>query len=331
MLNKLRKDYPRIIIAFDLGRVLFNFDYYLFFKKIKDKTKTPFSSIAHALFFEDFALDFEKGLVSGFDFYRKFKKEFKVEIEYSQFVNSWCKIFSPQKEVIELVRKLRFIYPVYLISNINKLHFDYLYRRWKNVFSLFDKLILSFELKSVKPERKIYKRLLSSGISLQDVIYIDDRKDLIEEADNLGLQCIQFQKVGELIKDLRKKGVEIVEERELRQLLKIEKEAKTLKEILVEERGKLSLWRKRKKGWVVIQSISQVESFLKRKKRFFFVSQAKLNSKLRFRFFSSPGVKNFSFLKKERKVDILNLVIESSFFDKGLETLIRFINRRQEI
>jgi len=330
MPNKHRKDYPRIIIAFDLGRVLFEFDYYLFFKKIKDKTRTSFSSIAHALFFDDFALDFEKGLVSGFDFYRKFKKEFKVEIDYSQFVNGWCKIFSPQKEVIELVRKLRFIYPLYLISNINKLHFDYLYKRWKNIFSLFDELILSFKVKSVKPERNIYKRLLSSGISPQDVIYIDDRKDLIKEARKIGLQCVRFQKVGGLVKDLKKKGVEIVEEEELKELLKIRRELKNLREILVEERGNLSLWRKRKKGWVVIQGMSEVKSFLKRKERVLFIYRGELNGKLRFKFFSSPGVKNFSFLKKEKKVDILILVIKSSFFDKGLEILIRFINRKQE-
>jgi len=191
------------ILAFDLGNVIFGFDYTIALEKIKGKMKASIADIIEEFYRNDFTLPFEKGVISANEFYSNFKKTFSATFDYEEFVDIWCKIFFPLPEVIDLVTRLKSKHSIYLISNINELHFNYLYKQYPQVFSLFDDLVLSFKVKSVKPERKIYEALKeTAGAEFGDIIYIDDRADLIEAANRLDLQSIQFIDYDKLVKDL---------------------------------------------------------------------------------------------------------------------------------
>jgi putative hydrolase of the HAD superfamily len=196
------------VLAFDLGRVLFDFDYNIALAKIKHKIGVPAEMVIKELLENGFVLNFEKGVVSPDEFYPFFKDTFKASLSYEYFVDAWCKIFSPKYEVINLARRLKDTYPLYLISNINVLHFDYLFKEYPEVFSIFNDLILSFKVKSVKPEREIYQALKdAAGVDFKNIIYIDDRKDLITKARDLNLQCIQFISYRRLLASLKELGV----------------------------------------------------------------------------------------------------------------------------
>ncbi|MBU1366398.1 MAG: HAD family phosphatase [Candidatus Omnitrophica bacterium] len=210
---------PKIkCLAFDLGRVLFDFDYNIALDKIKNKAIIPQDKVIEELFYRDFAADFERGLITDYDFYLKFKKAFSPSLGYSEFIDAWCDIFSPKEEVIDLVRRLKAAYPVYLISNINELHFDYLKSKYSSVFSLFDGLILSYKVKSIKPENGIYEELKKvSGENYENIVYIDDREDLISQARKLNLQCIKFTGSEKLIVELNLFNVAIPKTKETSQ------------------------------------------------------------------------------------------------------------------
>jgi len=195
-------------LAFDLGRVLFDFDYNIALDRIKDRVKTPPQDIINALFYEDFGTDFEKGLISPENFFKKFVKEFGADINYNEFVKIWCEVFRPKNDMIDLVKRLRAAYRVHLISNINELHFNYLEGNYPDVFSLFEGLVLSFKVKAVKPEVRIYKELKAvSGCPYGSIIYIDDRGDLIDEAKRFGLNCIKFDSFYQRVDDLKKYSI----------------------------------------------------------------------------------------------------------------------------
>ena len=207
-------------IAFDLGNVVFGFDYKVALEKIKDKIKVSYEKIIEDLFLNDFATDFEKGLISVYDFYLKFKNTYSASLTYEEFKDTWSKIFFPRQEIVSLIEKLRIVYSVYLISNINELHFQYLYHTYPYIFSLFDNLILSFKLKAVKPEKKIYEELKKiSCQEYKDIIYIDDRQDLIREAQKLNLNCIKFTDYKQFIKDLTSLSITFPDEEEKNILL----------------------------------------------------------------------------------------------------------------
>ncbi|MFH1769000.1 MAG: hydrogenase maturation protease [Candidatus Omnitrophota bacterium] len=194
-------------LAFDLGKVLFDFDFNIALTKIEDKISCRREEIIKAFFQEDFCLDFEKGLQSPYRFYEKFKEAFGANLSYDQFVDVWCDIFTPKEEMVNLISRLKTVYPVYLISNINQLHADYLKDKFPDIFNLFDRLILSCEVKSVKPEREIYQQLTKDNCALEDIIYIDDREDLIKEAAKLNLKAVRFVDYGQVIVALEKEGV----------------------------------------------------------------------------------------------------------------------------
>ncbi|UCC95401.1 MAG: hydrogenase maturation protease [Candidatus Omnitrophota bacterium] len=203
-------------LAFDLGRVVFDFDYTIALNKIKEKVSVPIEKIIEDLFYNDFAKDFEKGLASSAQFYTKFKTAYAAHLTYEEFVDIWSDIFYPKEEIIKLIERLKVIYPVYLISNINELHFQHLLVRYPHVFALFDGLVLSFQVKSVKPERKIYEVLREvSGENYENIIYIDDRHDLIVAAEKLNLHCLEFGDYNQLIADLASLGVSVLQESEI--------------------------------------------------------------------------------------------------------------------
>jgi len=219
--------------AFDLGKVLFDFDYNIALKKLESKVNVSAQEIIHQLFFKDFARDYEKGLVNTQKFYEKFKNAFKLQATYEEFIDNWRDIFSLNKDVVNLVERISLIYPVYLISNINELHFEYLHKNYPDVFSLFDGLVLSYKVKSLKPEKEIYRALTEiSGHKYEDIIYVDDRIDLICEAKQFNLNCIHFTNFDKLLSSLNSHNIAIPSEEEkiTLQLLKerVKKHKKTL-------------------------------------------------------------------------------------------------------
>mgnify|MGYP001250308659 CR=1 FL=1 len=196
------------VIAFDLGNVIFGFDYMIALKKIEGLINVSSSQLLKRLLENRFGLNFEKGLITPEEFFKDFKDEFQIEITYQEFVDIWCEIFFPHPEVIELVKKLKVKYRLFLISNINKLHFEYLEGKFPEVFALFSELVLSFQEKAIKPEEKIYQALKERAkVDFKDIIYIDDRADLITAATALGLISIKFENYPQLISDLKEIGI----------------------------------------------------------------------------------------------------------------------------
>ncbi|MCM8830885.1 MAG: hydrogenase maturation protease [Candidatus Omnitrophica bacterium] len=193
--------------------MLFDFDYNIALEKIKSKLATPITEIIEAFFKRDFTLDYEMGLLTDYDFYEKFKTNFAPTLTYQEFVDAWCDIFIPNNKIIDLVERLHYIHKVVLISNINRLHFEFLYKKYSKVFSFFSDLILSYKLKSIKPQKKIYEELQKSlNVPFNEIIYIDDRVDLISSAKQLGLICIQFKNYEQLLSTLCDYDVYIIDE-----------------------------------------------------------------------------------------------------------------------
>lgn len=197
------------VFAFDLGRVIFDFDYEVALKRLEGKIITSKEEIVEELFFNGFASSYEKGLSTTYEFYEKFKLRFSPSLDYGSFCSIWSEIFSPKEDVINFLNKLSLQFPLYLISNICELHFEYLYDRYPEVFSLFKKLILSYKVKAIKPEEKIYRCLKEeAACEYQDIIYIDDREDLINEAKKLKLNCIVFKNLSLLLSELQNLGLD---------------------------------------------------------------------------------------------------------------------------
>tara|TARA_B100000315_G_scaffold239830_1_gene259059 strand:- start:365 stop:697 length:333 start_codon:yes stop_codon:yes gene_type:complete len=90
------------------------------------------------------------------------------------------------------VDQLKDRFPLFGISNTNRLHFEYVYKRYP-VIQKIQKWVLSYEVGTVKPDPAIYyKAIRLIGQPPEKIFYVDDRLELVEAASKLGLQSWQF-------------------------------------------------------------------------------------------------------------------------------------------
>lgn len=196
------------VIAFDLGGVLFNFDYNIALNRMAGKMDISAEAVLKSLFIENFAEDFEAGKVKPDEFYFRFKRRTGLSSSYKEFIPLWCDIFTLNEGTVSLIKKLKLSYKVFLISNINILHYEFLKSSYPEVFSLFDGQVLSFLSGEVKPSPLIYNELLEkSSCRKEDLIYIDDREDLITSAKRQGFKSVQFVSTIRCIEELSSLGV----------------------------------------------------------------------------------------------------------------------------
>ncbi|MCX5716060.1 MAG: HAD family phosphatase [Candidatus Omnitrophica bacterium] len=196
------------LIIFDLGNVILRFDHNISAAKITRRFGLK-QKVVYDLFFESEAtLLHDEGKISSREFFTRITKQLGIKISFGEFKNYWCNIFSPNKGMIPLVKRLRKKYKVYLMSNINRLHFDFIKKNF-SVIKNFDGVILSYKVHALKPDPRIYKEAFRRAKTKPArTVYIDDRRDLIELSRPLGMNNILFINPGQLKRDLKKLSVD---------------------------------------------------------------------------------------------------------------------------
>ena len=119
---------------------------------------------------------------------------------YERFLEVWNAIFTEDRKMTEMVRRLLNRYPVFLISNTNRAHFEYL----RGICPVLDDLhgwILSYEVGHLKPHPAIYQRALDlAQVEASEIFYVDDREDLIDAGKRMGFRTHHFRQ-AELLQD----------------------------------------------------------------------------------------------------------------------------------
>ena len=126
-------------------------------------------------------------------------KQFFAEIQQAtgftgsidEFSNDLADIFLPIEPMIELHEELRqrgFL--TYIFSNTNDIAIEHVRHNFP-FFKNFDGYVFSYEVKSMKPDVKIYEAMEKmSGRRGADLVYIDDRPENIEAGEARGWRAI---------------------------------------------------------------------------------------------------------------------------------------------
>ncbi|MFH0890697.1 MAG: HAD family phosphatase [Candidatus Liptonbacteria bacterium] len=113
------------------------------------------------------------------------------------------------KDLISFVKKLKARYKVGLLSNFTHPWLSEIIAE-NNLWGLFDRHIISSEHKMVKPDPRIFQKILDMlGVKPEEAVFIDDRKMHTDGAKRVGLRTILFIDNVQLIEDLRGLGVEV--------------------------------------------------------------------------------------------------------------------------
>jgi len=198
------------VVLFDLGRVLLDFDHMRAAERISCFCEKKPKEI-YDLFFESKAtVAFEAGKIAPGDFYQEVKSMLGLKLSYESFVPIWNEIFflSPNnRSVFKLVNSLRVKYKTALLSNINSLHYDYVKKNFP-VLSGFDRIFLSFQMGSIKPQREIYEKVIEElNVLPWEIFYTDDRIELIDSAKALGIRGHCFKDFKQLTGALEKEKI----------------------------------------------------------------------------------------------------------------------------
>ncbi len=178
-------------IVFDLGNVLIPIDWpraKQCFEKVSNTIITP--EIEAQL--EKIATASEKGLLTENEFREQFCAALNTSIDKETFDKCWNSIIIdyPQQSRL-LTYLLAEKYDVYVLSNLNSIHYQYIKTLplWDE--TPFKKLFLSFRMLSVKPEREIFEKLIKEiNVKPQEIIYFDDRSDHIATARSMGINAV---------------------------------------------------------------------------------------------------------------------------------------------
>lgn len=192
---------------FDLGNVLIRFDHRIAAQRIAAATGTD-PEVLYRLFFESpLVIAHDEGRISTRRFYEGLKEEIGLKVSYEEFLWSWNDIFTDDPEATKLIKRLLPQYPCFLISNTNRAHFDYCRKRFP-ILNELSGWILSFEVGALKPHPAIYRRALEVlQLPASQILYVDDRQDLIEVGQTLGFQTHPFLNTASLAEELKTRGI----------------------------------------------------------------------------------------------------------------------------
>lgn len=195
---------------FDLGNVLVRFDHRIAARAITSHSGLDPQKLYELLFDSSLVVDHDEGRLSTPAFYRGLQEKIGLSMPYEEFLNVWNDIFSEIPATTFLVRGLLAQAPCFLISNTNRPHFESCLAHYP-ILREMEGWILSYEVGFLKPHPAIYRRALEIiRLPASEILYIDDRSDLIEAGRQFGFQVHRFTDPPALRADLETRGIHVV-------------------------------------------------------------------------------------------------------------------------
>ena len=184
-------------IIFDFGNVLGKFDIDCLTEPYVD-TKEELEEIRDVVFDRYYWDRLDRDEITDRevieDFCRKLPKE--LHKKAINVYENWVNTMTPVPYMTTLVHDLKAkCYKLYLLSNIS-LGFANTYHTvpWiRNLFSLFDGLVLSATVGMSKPDREIFQYILDKySIQAEETLFIDDNQGNLDSAAKLGIHTYLF-------------------------------------------------------------------------------------------------------------------------------------------
>ena len=205
--NLMNKPIKNII--FDLGNVVININPDITIEKFKKLGVDDFDSMYTIMKQSDVFDKLDTGKLSLPEFRDAIRDHAKVSLTDSQIDDAWCSMLLDfPEENINLLRRLRPTYKLYLLSNTNQMHIDYYSEKLRKetgsslLPELFDRTFYSHEIGYRKPRREAYEYVLQAEkLKPAETLFVDDLEHNVIAARQAGIQAHQHIK-GVLLSEL---------------------------------------------------------------------------------------------------------------------------------
>ncbi len=196
-------------IVFDMGNVLYSFDYHNAHEGLAPYFDIDFDTFNREIVYGKTKEECDCGRITPRELYQWIVETYGLRCEYSVFRTAWQSIFTPIPEMIELGIGLRKQYGVYLLSTTDEAHMDE-QKANTELLQVTDRLGLSYELGAIKPDRVIYERFLEMfDLKGETCVFIDDIEENARGAEQVGMVWIHHRSTEETKAQLKELGIKI--------------------------------------------------------------------------------------------------------------------------
>ena len=191
-------------LFFDSGNVLTQEGFVEGIKEYEDKNGIKpgllYASAHDPRWWKDFTL----GNITEADYLARTAADFPGQLDISELRKTILSKFVPNREVLNFLDTLKDRFVLGIISNNPKEWFDHFLKNSRHE-EIFQVKAVSGYIHIRKPDVKIYEYALKqAGVAGNEAVYIDDRPDRIEGAEQLGMKIIIYKNVEQLKKELEK-------------------------------------------------------------------------------------------------------------------------------
>lgn len=193
---------------FDLGQVLISVHQQTLAERMVALTGLDLRRLREIFLSDDLVIGFESGAMSGEEFYREICRRAGTEIEWRDFLDAWNSMFDRETIVPdETVRSLAAETDLWVISNTNPLHYEYIAGHYP-ILRHFKGFTLSYKVGVLKPDERIFLDALEqAGVRASESVFVDDRVENVEGARKIGIDSFQFTGRESFLSELRARGL----------------------------------------------------------------------------------------------------------------------------
>ena len=183
-------------VAFDIGKVLLDFDYLVLTRKMAPQTQWSEAKLNDYLNQSPLLARYESGELSSPEFFELIQRETDFTGSETEFAALFEDVFTPIAGMIDIHRQIaQSGTPTFTFSNTNEMAVRYISRTY-DFWKMFKGHVLSYEVGALKPEAKIYEALEElSDLYGEEIIYLDDRSENCAAGRERGWQVCCHQDV----------------------------------------------------------------------------------------------------------------------------------------
>jgi putative hydrolase of the HAD superfamily len=197
------------VVIFDLGNVILPFDFLTCCKRLASRSPYSPQYIYRHVFESPLMCAYEAGRLTSEEFFAQLQTELQLNLDFASFRRMWEDIFTEDQAVSRIIQGLRAGYRLFLLSNTNELHFEYVCQQF-DILGVFEEYILSYQVGCMKPDAGIYEQALKrANIPAEEIVYIDDRLEYAQAAIQQGIRGIHFTGASRLEQELIRYGVRV--------------------------------------------------------------------------------------------------------------------------
>jgi putative hydrolase of the HAD superfamily len=194
-----------------MGNVLIRFSHDRMRRQLADATGLTVEAVRELLLEGALFSEYDRGTVDDSAVVERFERRAGRRLDPTALLRAMSDIFWPMEGMAEVVRSLKTTgHRLVLLSNTCRPHIEFVRREFPQVLAPFDAVVLSYEVRALKPEDRIFEAAKERiECAPEHCFYTDDIGSYIDAGRKQGFQGSIFTGVTALVAELAERGIAV--------------------------------------------------------------------------------------------------------------------------